>query len=101
MRLDERVEVAAGVRKRLGECTTDDLALAQEVIEERARLRQGVHALLVDAARRSVEVPEDLLERLAAWDEALPASRQLHDELVTLVQSQANALPVVGSREVA
>lgn len=79
MMLDEHIEVAAGVRKRLGDCTEDDLAGAQEIMIEKTRLKGEVCTMLLDAAVRGMDVTDEVRERVDAWDECLPALRQLCD----------------------
>ena len=83
--LDQRVEVAAGVHKPLGDCTERDLAAAQDIMVEKMRLAGEVQAIVLNAAARGVSVPDDVRERIVAWDESLPALQQLRDTVVEVV----------------
>lgn len=96
MQLDERIEVAAGVHRSLSACSVDDLQGAQDIAAEKLRLKAEVWRLLLDASRRGVDVPEELRERLVAWSETLPASRQLHDQLKAIIRTAPSVHTIKG-----
>jgi hypothetical protein len=88
-RLDDVVEVAPGVTKRLGACTMDDAAGYLEASHEAVLNHQETEKLLRAALEQGIEVPSVLLARLAAADDG-PELIAVRNELRAVI-AQASA----------